>query len=88
MKLVELKLLLKLEDGLRSGPNVCDIYIKSLPESLTLNTVNTFVVEYLDPLKVPWTLYKASCGTVILSSASAVLSEEARRVLEQENYKK
>ncbi len=87
-KLIDLKLLLKYENGIRSGRNTCNIYIKRLPESLTLNTVNSFVVDVLDKIKMPWALYKASCEKVILPSASTTFSEEVQQLFNQDNYRK
>lgn len=83
-----MKLLIKFENGLRSGRNSCNLYVKTLPESITLNTVNSFVVNTLDQIKMPWTLFKASCEKVILPSTSAVLSQEVRNILNKDNYTK
>lgn len=79
---------MKFENGLRSGPNTCSIYIKALPESITLNTVNSFVVNFLDQIKMPWALYKPTCEKVILPSVSTVFSEEVKQIFNQENYRK
>lgn len=81
-----MNLLMKFEKGLRSGPNVCDLFIKCLPKSITFNTVNTFVKECLDPVKIPWTLYKSNCERVLLPSSTAVLSEEVNQLFNQMNY--
>ncbi len=87
-QLVEMNLLRKVIDGLRSGRNICDLYIKSLPNSITLNTVNTFIMEHLDPIKIPWTLYKTSCERVLLPSSTSVLSQEVQQIFKQNNYLK
>ena len=85
-KLVQMEILLKYENGLRSGRNTCNIYVKVLPESITLNTVNDFVVNRLDPVKMPWAVYKSCCRKVLLPSPSTVLSDEVQQILNKENY--
>ncbi|CAF3468508.1 unnamed protein product [Rotaria socialis] len=87
LKLINMQLLMKIENGLRSGRNSCNLYIKTLPESITLNTVNSFVKNNLDQIKMPWALYKANCEKVVLPSATATLSEEVRQILNQDNYR-
>ncbi|CAF1648905.1 unnamed protein product [Adineta ricciae] len=87
-KLIQLNLLSKYENGIRSGRNVSNLYIKALPESITMHTVNSFVVDTLDRVKMPWTLYKVNCEKVLLPSASALLSEEVRQLFEQDNYRR
>jgi hypothetical protein len=83
-----MQLLLKIENGLRSGRNLCNLYIKTLPESITMNTVNSFVLNNLDKIKMPWALYKANCEKVVLPSASATLSVEVREIFNRDNYRK
>ncbi|CAF1481953.1 unnamed protein product, partial [Adineta steineri] len=85
-QLIAMKLLSKVKDGLRSGRNICDLYIKSLPTSITLNTVNTFIKDNLDPIKMPWTLYKSSCERVFLPSPASILSQEVQNLFNETNY--
>lgn len=88
VKLTEMKLLIKVDNGLRSGRNLCNLYIKILPSSITLNTVNSFVVNSLDQIKMPWALFKASCEKVILPAATATLTAEVQQILNQDHYRK
>ncbi|CAF4603438.1 unnamed protein product [Rotaria magnacalcarata] len=61
LKLINIQLLMKIENDLRSGRNLCNLYIKTLPESITLHTVNSFVMNNQDQIKMPWGSYKAKC---------------------------
>lgn len=85
-KLVQMKILLKYENGLHSGRNKCNLYVKVLPQSITLNTVNDFVTDRLDQIKMPWVVYMSNCRKVLLPSPSAILSNEVKQLLNQENY--
>ncbi|CAM4784705.1 unnamed protein product [Rotaria magnacalcarata] len=61
LKLINIQLLMKIENDLRSGRNLCNLYIKTLPESITLHTVSSFVMNNQDQIKMPWGSYKAKC---------------------------
>ncbi len=81
-------LLIKLNDGIKSGKNSSTLFIKVLPPSLTLHAIEQFVTEFLDKVKIPWLLYKESCSKLIMSSSSAKLSEEANSILIAAPYEK
>lgn len=72
--------------GVRSGSNTANLFIKTLPNSLTLNTVDQFVLQYLDRVKIPWAIYVRSCQKIITTSSKAVFSEEVIQLLHSEPY--
>lgn len=75
-----------INEGVKSGTNIANLYVKILPLALTMNTVNGFVTEKLDKVKIPWVLYSSSCKKLVLTSSSAVLSEESNKILSTDVY--
>jgi hypothetical protein len=53
-----------------------------------LHTIEQFVTQFLDKVKIPWLLYKESCSKLVMSSSSAKLSEEASTILIAAPYEK
>ena len=71
---------------MKSGRNMVTLYIKVLPVSLTMNTVDSFVKEHLDAIGIPWVLYSGSCQNLVFASPLAMLTEESSRILCSGSY--
>ncbi|CAF2668643.1 unnamed protein product [Rotaria sp. Silwood2] len=81
-----MELLIKLDNGVKSGKNSTTLFIKVLPETQNMQMVAEFVEHYLAKVQIPWVQYSESCKKLILSSAAAKLSEEANAILKSKSY--
>ncbi len=86
--LVEIGLLKYIENGVITGLKSSPVYIKSLPITETLTTTNTFTLDMLDPINLPWLLYRQKCTNLLLPSNGSTLSSEVNQYLQTGIYQK